>query len=337
MPIAVDAMGGDFYPKSPVAGAVQAIKDQNIDVILVGDEPVIKKELDNYTFDSKRIEIAHAAEVVEMDDPIVTALKGKRQSSLRICFDLHKNGQAGGVVSAGHSGAMLAIGRFVLKTIPGIDRPCISALLPSKNFNVLLLDAGANIDCAPENLLQFALLGSVYLEQIYSVDKPKIGLLNIGVEEGKGDEIRKQAYSLLKDSSLNFVGNIEGKEFFEGEIDVVVTDGFAGNILLKSVQGAADFLKKIIRNEINQSLLTKLGALCMKPALSRLKKRTNYAEFGGAPLLGLKGNAIVCHGSSNAQALAYGIRFAHWSYKMDLVNQIQQKIAEHREILENIA
>ncbi|MBU3918144.1 phosphate acyltransferase PlsX, partial [bacterium] len=255
--------------------------------------------------------------------------------SMRVCFDLHKKGLADGVVSAGNSGAMLAIGRHVLKMIPGIDRPCISALLPSINRKVLLLDAGANVDCTPETLLQFAFLGSVYMEHIHSIKTPRIGLLNIGSEEGKGDERSRITYKLLKSCPLNFVGNVEGKEFFKGEIDVVVTDGFAGNILLKSVQGAADFVKEILKEEIRDSLVTRIVGLYLKPTLLRLKKRTDYAEFGGAPLLGLKGNSIVCHGGSNPRALAFGISFADWASKAQLEKRMEEKILEYQEILKN--
>ncbi len=333
MPIAIDAMGGDLFPQTPVSGAVTAVKEKNIDVILVGNEPGIKHELDKHRYNSRKIEIVHSTEIIQMNDPVVSALRSKKDSSMRVCFDLHKKGDAAGVVSAGNSGAMLAIGRFVLKTIPNIDRPCISALLPSVNKNVLLLDAGANINCTPENLYQFAVLGSVYMEQIHTIKNPRIGLLNIGTEEGKGDDRSKKAYELLKASSLNFIGNIEGKEFFDGEIDVVVCDGFAGNVLLKSVQGAADFVKKIIKQEIKHSLLTRLGALFLWPAWQRLKKQTDYAEFGGAPLLGLKGNSIVCHGGSNSKAIAFGINFAHWANKTCLVQRMEEKILEYQEML----
>ncbi len=332
MPIAIDVMGGDSFPQNPVTGAIQAVNDKNIDVFLVGSEPVIKQELEKHKFDARKVEIINTTEVITMDDPVVSALRTKKDSSMRVCFDLHKKGLVDGVVSAGNSGAMLAIGRFVLKMIPGIDRPCISALLPSTNRKVLLLDAGANIDCAPETLLQFAILGSVYMEHIHSIKNPRIGLLNIGSEESKGDERSRLTYQLLKNCPLNFVGNVEGKEFFQGEIDVVVTDGFAGNILLKSVQGAADFVKEILKEEIKDSLLTRIVALYFKPAILRLKKRTDYAEFGGAPLLGLKGNSIVCHGGSNSRALAFGISFADWAAKAQLEKRMEEKILEYQRL-----
>ena len=328
MPIAVDVMGGDLYPKNPVLGAVTASLEKNIDVVLVGDESAIKKELDQVKHNASKIEIVPASQIIAMDEAVASAMRTKKDSSMRVCYNLHKKGIVDGVVSAGSSGAMLAIGRFVLKTIPGIDRPCISALMPTIKGKVLLADAGANMDCTPEQLFQFAVLGGLYMKYIHSVENPKIGLLNIGSEEGKGDELSRETYRLLKDSSLNFIGNIEGKEFFNGDVDVVVTDGFAGNVLLKSVQGAASYVGRALKEEVAKSTMSKLGAVLMGKAFKGLKKRTDYAEYGGAPLLGLKGNGIVCHGTSNPEALAYGINFAHWAAKSDLVKKIEEKISE---------
>lgn len=335
MTIAVDAMGGDLFPGNPVLGALKAVNEKNINIILVGDEKVIKRELEGCRYNAGKVEIVHASQFVGMDEPVRSAMRSKRDSSMRVCYNLHKKGDAKGVVSAGNSGAMLAIGKFVLRTIPGIDRPCISALLPSiKQKKVLLVDAGANMDCTPENLFQFAILGDVYMQHIHTVKNPRIGLLNIGAEEGKGDERSREAYKLLKESSMNFVGNIEGKEFFDGDLDIVVTDGFSGNVLLKSVQGAAKFVTRALKQEIEQSFSSKIGALMMKKAFDGLKKRTDYAEFGGAPLLGLKGNSIVCHGGSNPEALLFGINFANWAAEARLVERMEEKILEYREDLD---
>lgn len=229
---------------------------------------------------------------------------------MRVCYDLHKNGTVDGVVSSGNSGAMLAVGRFVLKMIPGISRPCISAILPALGGKVLLVDAGANIDCTPEQLCQFAILGNIYLSDLHAVPSPRIGLLNVGSEEGKGDDRRKKTFDMLKESSLNFIGNVEGEDFFSGDVDIVVTDGFAGNILLKSVQAAASFTIKLITEEMQCSLLARIGALWLRPSFKKLQKKISYAEFGGAPLIGLRGNGIVCHGKSNPDAISYGVGFA---------------------------
>jgi glycerol-3-phosphate acyltransferase PlsX len=332
MAIAIDVMGGDIFPQNPIEGAIKAVNEKNIDVVLVGDERVIKNCLEKYSYNPRKIRIVHASQVIAMDESIASALRSKRDSSMRVCFNLHKKNEVSGVVSAGSSGAMLAIGRFVLKTIKGIDRPCISALIPSIKEKVLLIDAGANTDCTPEILLQFGLLGEVYMKQIHSIKAPKIGLLNIGSEEGKGDELTKHAYELLKKSPLNFMGNIEGKDFFKGEFDVVVTDGFAGNIFLKSIQGAALFIQAILTEETKKSLRSSLGALLMKPAFRGLKKRSDYANFGGAPLLGLRGNAVVCHGSSSPDALFFGINFAQWAAEANLTERMEEEVLKYQDI-----
>ena len=332
MTVALDAMGGDYSPQNPVKSAAEMSRE-GIDIVLVGDESVIKNELDNLNFNAKKIEIVHAPEVVEMGENPLMALKNKKKSSIRVAYDLHKSGDVHSVVSAGNSGAMLAIGKFVLKTVKGVDRPCISALLPSLKDKVLLLDAGANMDCKPSHLLQFALLGDVYTEHIFGKKNPRVGLLNIGSEEGKGDELTKEAYNLLKDSPLNFIGNVEGKEFFNGDVDIVVTDGFAGNVLLKSVQGAANFLKQLLREEISNSLLSKIGTLFMLQSYKAVKKRTDYAEYGGAPLLGLKGNGIVCHGSSNPAALNFGVKFAQWASETEVVKKMEEKLQNYDSLM----
>lgn len=332
MTIAVDAMGGDFAPKEPVKGAIEAVNELGIPVVLVGDESAIKKELSGLKFEASKVDIRHTTQVVTMEDQAVVALRTKKDSSMRVAYNLHKEGRVDGVVSAGHSGSMLAMGKFVLKTVPGIDRPCISALMPSLKDKILLLDAGANMDCSANNLLQFAILGDVYMEYIHNVKNPRIGLLNIGSEEGKGNQLVKYTYELLKKSSLNFTGNIEGKEFFNGGFDVVVTDGFAGNVLLKSVQGSASFIKGLIKQEVGKSLFSKIGAALMYGAFKNLKKKTDYSEYGGAPLLGLKGVSIVCHGSSNANAVKNAVKFAQWAADANVVNKMEDKISKNIEL-----
>ena len=333
MAIAIDAMGGDFSPKNPILGAVKAVNEYGLDVVLVGDEHCVKTILDGHRVDNRKIEIVHASQTVAMDETIASALRTKKDSSLRVCFDLHKKGEVDGVVSAGHSGAMMAIGRYVLKMIPGIHRPCISAILPSLNEKVLLVDAGANTECGPNHLFQFAVLGFVYMKHFHGLESPRIGLLNIGSEEGKGDERTRKTYDLLKQTSLNFIGNIEGKEFFNGHVDVVVTDGFAGNILLKSVQAAASFVTQVFEQEIEQSLLMKLGAFLMTPVFRRWKSSIDYAKYGGAPLLGLRGNGVVCHGRSNPDALLNGIKFAQWAADNQLVQLMEEKTLAFQGIL----
>jgi len=333
MTIAVDAMGGDAFPENPVQGAVKAASELKTRVLLVGDEPALKKVLDKHRFNSSMVDIVHASQIIGMNEPVASALRTKKDASLRVCYDLHKEGSADGIVSAGNSGAMLAIGRFVMKMIPGINRPSISAILPSLGGKVLLVDAGANIDCTPEQLCQFAILGHIYMSDFHAVPSPRIGLLNVGSEEGKGDDRRKKTFDLLKQTPLNFIGNVEGEDFFSGGVDIVVTDGFAGNILLKSVQAAASFTVKLITEEVRRSLLARFGSLWLRTPYKRLKKRINYAEFGGAPLIGLKGNVIVCHGKSNPNAIAFGIGLAQKAADERWAERISARVMDYQEFL----
>ncbi|MFH2131521.1 MAG: phosphate acyltransferase PlsX [bacterium] len=333
MTIAIDAMGGDTYPGNPVQGAVNAANELRIHVLLVGDETVIKTELNRHRWDRSRIDIVHASQIIEMGEPVASAMRAKKDASMRVCYDLHKNGVVNGVVSAGNSGAMLAVGRFVLKMIPGISRPCISAILPSMGGKVLLVDAGANIDCTPEQLRQFAVLGHIYMSDLHAIPSPRIGLLNVGSEEGKGDERRKKTFDLLKETPLNFIGNVEGEDFFSGDVDIVVTDGFAGNILLKSVQAAASFTVKLATQEINRSLWARFGSLLLRSSFKKLKKQISYAELGGAPLIGLRGNGIVCHGKSSPDAIEHGIRLAQKAADERWTERLSEGILAYQEIL----
>lgn len=332
MPIALDAMGGDYYPRVPVEAALLAAAE-GTSVVLVGDEAALKKELEGKRYDATKLDIHHASEVIEMHEPIVKAMRTKKDASMRVCYDLHKKGEVSGVVSAGSSGAMLAIGKFVLKTLPGVDRPCISALMPSLKEKLLLVDAGANMDCTPAHLVQFAALGEIYMRIIHKIPSPRVALLNIGSEEGKGDELTKKAFELIKQLPLNFIGNLEGKEFFDGNADVVVCDGFSGNVLLKSVQGAAKYMMGVLKEEIKKSKRSMIGAAMMRPAFSRLKARSAYQNFGGAPLLGLNGVGVVCHGSSDAQAVHFGLQFAQWAAEAKLVDQMGDSLNAAQEII----
>lgn len=335
MTIAIDVMGGDFAPKIPVVAAINYTQQEKRKVILVGDKPAIQRELDQLTFDPTKVDIAHAEQQILMTESVLDAMRGKRKSSMRIAYDLHKTGEAQAVVSAGHSGAMLALGKFVLKTIQGIERPCIGAILPSNQGHVLLADAGANLGCTAEQLLQFAILCDVYINALFKTEHPRIGLLNIGKESNKGDEVLQHAYQLLEASSLNFKGNIEGKEFFDHEVDAVVADGFAGNILLKSVQGAAKFIKTMLKNEINSSWAARGGALLMSGAFNRLRKRIDYEAYNGALLLGLKGVSVVCHGSSNVLAMNHAYNFAHKTAEAGIGPRVEEKVLANFELLKS--
>ncbi len=312
MRIVLDAMGGDFAPRVPVMGAVQAVKDFDVSVVLVGDEAVIKKELSKYSYPPDRIKILHAPQTISMEEQPSRALK-KKDSSVHKGIELVKNGEADAFVSAGNTGAVMAVSLFTAGRLKGVERPAISTILPNLTGYTFLLDVGANVDCKPHHLLQFAIMGSAYAKYVLKEDNPKVGLLNIGEEEGKGNELAKEAYKLLskaKEKGLNFVGNAEGRDIYSGKFDVIVCDGFVGNVALKLSESLAKILAKILKEEIDKHFISRIGALTLKPAIKGFKKRIDYAEWGGAPLLGVKVPVIISHGSSNAKAIKNAVRIA---------------------------
>jgi glycerol-3-phosphate acyltransferase PlsX len=309
--IALDAMGGDFAPDVTVAGAVEAVSDyDDIEVILVGDRTRLSESLKDKRYPQNRIAVHHASEVVGMHESSSVALRKKKDSSIRRAVELVKNGEADAVVSAGHSGVAMATSLFVLGKLPNVERPAIATLMPSLTGYFLLLDAGANVDCKPEHLLQFAYMGNAYYSAIFNTPSPKVALLSIGEEDTKGNELTKEAFKLLKDAGLNFTGNIEGKDIFSGLADVVVCDGFIGNIVLKVSEGLAETILKMLKREIADVTTGKLGYLMIKPAIRNFKKRTDYSEYGGAPLLGINGTSIISHGRSTARAIKNAIKVA---------------------------
>ncbi|TAN41437.1 MAG: phosphate acyltransferase PlsX [Nitrospirae bacterium] len=311
MLIALDAMGGDHAPTINVDGAVETVNENDdIDVILVGNEALIRQELSSKRFNPNRIRVQHASQVVEMHDSPSTAIRRKKDSSIRVGIDLVKTGRADGFVSAGHSGVVMATSMFILGTSKGVDRPAIATLMPTLKDVFLLLDVGANVDCKPENLLQFGLMGNTYCRLIMGKTNPVVALLSIGEEDVKGNELTKEAFKLLKNTSLNFTGNIEGKDLFTGKADVVVCDGFTGNIALKVSEGLAEAIIKMLKQEINSGSAGRLGYLMLKPAIRNFKKRTDYDEYGGAPLLGINGACIISHGRSTPKAIKNGLRVA---------------------------
>ena len=330
MIIGVDALGGDFCPRIPVEAAVKAMNQGIADIALIGDENSIKEELKKYTFDSSKLTITHAPEMIEMQDQISAVMRTKRNSSIRRGFQLHKSGEIDAFVSAGHSGAMLAIGKSVLRTVGNIERPFIGALMPTIDPKkmVLLADAGANMDVRPIHLFQFAIISSIYMEYCLETPNPRIGLLNIGSEEGKGNSLVKETYNYFKDSRLNFVGNVEGKEFFSGLADIVICDGFAGNVLLKSMQGAVKFITQLGKEEIKNSFLVKLALPLLSRSLKKIYSQINYSNFGGAPLLGLKGVSVVCHGNSDAEAILTGIKYAKWAATASFMKKIEEVLEQ---------
>lgn len=308
MKIALDAMGGDFAPEMTIAGALEAVTEYDLEVVLVGDKQRISEALRDKRYPSDKISIFHAAEVVEMHESPSTALRKKRDSSIRRAVELAKSGEADAAVSAGNSGVAMATALFLLGKSPNVDRPAIAAIMPSLTGFFVLIDAGANVDCKPENLLQFAQMGDAYYKAIFDVPNPRIALLSIGEEDTKGNELTKVAFKYLKNAGINFIGNIEGKDIFSGHADVIVCDGFIGNIVLKVSEGLAETVLKMLRREIVNVATGKIGYMMIKPAIKNFKKKTDYSEYGGAPLLGINGTCIISHGRSSSKAIKNAIK-----------------------------
>lgn len=327
MKIAVDAMGGDFAPSVVIEGAIQAAKEHNLSIILTGDQDIIRRELAHHHTRGLSIDIAHASETITMDDSPLAALRNKPDSSIRIAVDLVKENKAQAIVSAGNTGAVMAASKLILGSIKGVERPAIATVLPSQHGQSLLLDVGANVDCKPVHLYQFAIMGNIYSREVMGIKNPRVGLLNIGEEKSKGNDLTKATFPLLEKANLNFIGNVEGRDIYNGKADVIVTDGFIGNVGLKISEGVADIITKLMKQEISRKPLSKAAAvLFLKPAWKRLKKMIDYSEYGGAPLLGLSGTCIICHGSSNAKAIKNGIRIAHESWQHNVNKYIAEDI-----------
>ena len=332
MRIAVDAMGGDHAPGAAVAGAAQAATEDGTQVILVGDERAIRAELGRARIDADRIEIVHADEVVGMDEPPITPIRRKRRSSIRLCAEVVREGRAQAMVSAGNTGAAMIAAKMVIGTIAGVDRPALAAVLPNENGHTVLLDVGANVDTKPEHLRQFAVMGHFYAQEVLGVAHPRIGLLSIGEEDAKGTDLTREVFRVLKTTGLNFLGNVEGRDVFNGNADVVVCDGFVGNVVLKSAEALAGLMGKMLREEMGRSLRTRIGAGLARPAFRAFRRRVDYAEYGAAPLLGIKGGCFIGHGRSNARAVKNSVRRAVEFCAADLHRKIHDKVAElHRE------
>jgi glycerol-3-phosphate acyltransferase PlsX len=327
MRISLDAMGGDHAPSTTIDGAIEALKEsKELSVILVGNEEDLKSELAKRKYKSKRLTIRHASEVVDMDEPPLTAVRRKKDSSISVALRIVKDGEADATVSAGNSGVVMATALFTLGKIPGVERPAIAAVMPAlKGGFFLLIDAGANVDCNPINLFQFAIMGEAYMKKVFHIEDPKVALLGIGEEDLKGNELTKESFKLLKDSNFNFIGNIEGKEIYKGEADVVVCDGFVGNIALKISEGLAEAISKMLQKEISSSIAGKIGYLFMKGVFRNFKKKTHYAEYGGAPLLGLNKPCIISHGRSSALAIKNAIIVAADCFSTGLSEHISRE------------
>jgi glycerol-3-phosphate acyltransferase PlsX len=322
-------MGGDHAPAETVRGAVAAA-EAGARVAVVGDPARLKPFLPRREFDG--LVVVPAASVVEMDEPPAHALRHKRDSSMAVAVRMVAQGEAAGAVSAGNSGAFMAFAMTSLARIPGIDRPAIATTLPTPVGPRIALDVGANVDCKPEHLLQFAVLGSVYAEHVLGIHAPKVGLLNIGEEKAKGNDLTHAAYALLERAPLNFIGFVEGNHIFDGRADVVVCDGFVGNVLLKASEGVAHLLMSELKDAISSSLLAKVGMVFLYPALRRMKHRYDYASYGGALLLGVGGIAVVCHGRSNAKAIANAIKVAEQAARAGVIEAVAKACARMHDL-----
>jgi glycerol-3-phosphate acyltransferase PlsX len=319
--IAVDGMGSDNAPHSEVEGAVQAAREYGVHVILVGKEPVLAPLLKSQGRGAS-VEILHASEVIAMDEAPTAALRKKKDSSIRIAADLVQQGIASGLVSAGNTGAVMATSKMVMGVVPGVDRPALAAVLPTLTGHAVLLDVGANITCKPHHLVQFAIMGHLFSKKIVGVASPRVGLISVGEEESKGNDLTKEVHKALKEVQINFIGNVEGRDLYNGRADVIVCDGFTGNVALKTSEGLIEAVLKLLKEELSKNLQAMLGALLSQQSFKRVKKRLDYAEYGGAPLLGLRGVSIICHGRSSSNAIKNAIRVA----KEFAENQVNAKL-----------
>jgi len=319
--IIVDAMGGDHAPHATVEGAVAACRDFGADVVLVGNEGIITRELERHDTQGLHLSLKHATQVVGMGDNPLDVVRKKKDSSISVGMKLLAEGQGESFVSAGNSGAMVSAALFIVKRMPGIDRPAIGTFLPSLTGQALVVDAGANNLCKPHNITQFALMGAVYYRALMKCKNPRVGLLSNGEEESKGTDVLKQVHAHLKKSSLNYIGFVEGKDLFRGNVDVVACDGFTGNIVLKTAEGVAESMGAAIKQELKRGLSSKIGYLFSRRAFQRLKKRFDYAEYGGAPLLGVNAPVLIAHGRSSAYAVRNMIRAA--------LEFSRQRVVEH--------
>jgi phosphate acyltransferase len=327
--IALDAMGGDFAPKEVVLGAVAACREFGTEIILVGIESEISKELTNQSLSGLKLEIHHASEVIAMHEHPAGAVKRKKDSSLIVANRLVKEGKADAIISAGNTGAAMTASLLTLGRINGIKRPAIVSLMPTKTGFSVVLDAGANADCEPDILLEFALMGSVYAEQVMGIKNPRVGLLSIGEEETKGNKLTIDTHQLLKSSRLNFIGNIEGNDVHRGVCDVIVCDGFVGNIVLKLSEGLASVLMSQVKEAILVNVFSMMGGLLIKKSFKKLMSRMDPAEYGGMPLLGLNGISLIAHGNSNAKAVKNAIKAATKAVNQDIIGKIAQTVGNN--------
>jgi phosphate acyltransferase len=326
--IAVDAMGSDNSPQSEVEGAVQAARTWAVSIVLVGKEPILTPLLKQNGGDGLAIEIHHASQVVLMDEPPTVALRKKRDSSVRVAAELVRAGEASGLVSAGNTGAVMAISKTVMGVLHGVDRPALAAVVPTLTGHAVLLDVGANVACKPHHLVQFAIMGHLFSKKIVGISSPRVGLMSVGEEESKGNELTKEVHKNLKKISLNFIGNVEGRDLYNGRADVIVCDGFTGNVALKTSEGLIEAVLKLLGDELSSNLQAKVGALLTQQSFKRLKKRLDYSEYGGAPLIGLRGVTIICHGRSSSNAIKNAIRVAKEYAESQINTKLEAELSQ---------
>jgi len=332
--IVVDAMGGDYAPENPIKGAILAARELDSDIILVGDEELIRRELKQQQALDIPFEIVHTPEAIRMDEDALQAIRKKKKSSIRVAAEIIKNKKASGMVSAGNTGAIVAIMKLILGTLEGVERPALAILVPHLKGYSVVIDVGANVDCKPLHLKQFAIMGSIYAQEILKISKPRIGLLSIGEEEIKGNELTKEVYKSLKEAGINFIGNVEGKDVYAGVSDVIVCDGFIGNVVLKVSESIVETIEKMLREELSKTIWRKLGYFLCRKAFRTFKKRLDYSEYGGAPLLGINGITIICHGRSTPKAIKNAIKVAANFSKFKLNESIREKIKNIKESVE---
>jgi glycerol-3-phosphate acyltransferase PlsX len=339
--IAVDAMGGDHAPEVVIEGVVDYLRDSgrpdDVQIVLVGKEKEIHRELKKHkNYPADRLEIVDALEEISMKEHFLSYWRKREQTSIKKAIDLVQSGKAAAMVSAGNTGAVMALAKSVLGTIQNIDRPALAIMLPSLKGNSLLVDVGANTESKPHNLVEFALMGKIYLENIFGVRNPRIGLMNIGEEEVKGNELTKATHNLLKQLDINFIGNVEGRDVYIGEADLIVTDGFTGNVTLKVSEGVVEVMLSMLKREIMSNVFSKIGFFFLKHSLKRIKKKLDYSEYGGALLLGVNGIVIIGHGSSNPKAIKNAISLSYKFVSERVLGKISQEIGRVKDSLKEL-
>ena len=333
MKIAVDAMGGDFAPQAIVEGAYLASKNHGTKVILVGDEDQVSKELTKYPTSKLPIYIYHAPHVVAMHDSPSVVIRKMKDTSIKVAIELAKEGEASGVVSAGNSGAAMALAMYIFRKLEGVERPAIATTHPSLKGLTVLIDSGGNVDCKPSHLIQFAMMGDAYAKHILGVKEPRIGVLSNGEEEGKGNELTREVHDILSKTDMNYFGYVEGRDLNSGEVDVIVCDGFVGNVALKISEGLWETISAILKWEAQDNIRAKVAYFLMKRAIRRLEKRLDYSEYGGAPLLGINGNCVISHGASNPKAIMNAILLAQDLAKKRLNEHLTDELKEKLDLL----